>query len=91
MNIELRSGLNYREEIKALFDEYTKMLVDTNETFAEYLRLQRYDDEVEHLEHKYGEPDGKLYIAFIGDDPVGCIGLRNMGDGNCEKIGRAHV
>lgn len=53
MNIELRSGLNYREEIRALFDEYTKMLVDTNETFAEYLRLQKYDDEVEHLEHKY--------------------------------------
>ncbi|MBR2806808.1 MAG: GNAT family N-acetyltransferase [Oscillospiraceae bacterium] len=84
MNIELRSGLNYREEIRALFDEYTKMLVDTNETFAEYLRLQKYDDEVEHLEHKYGEPDGKLYIAFMDDDPVGCVGLRNMGDGNCE-------
>ena len=84
MNIELRSGLEYRDEIKTLFDEYTEMLVNTNETFAEYLKIQKYDDEVEHLDHKYGGPKGRLYIAFLEGKPAGCIGLRDMGDGNCE-------
>ena len=60
--IELVNGLEHREEIRALFTEYTDMLVETDPTFARYLVLQSYDDELQHLEVKYGPPRGRLWL-----------------------------
>lgn len=33
---------------------------------------------------KYARPDGRLYIAKVEDEAVGCIGLRKIDDENCE-------
>ena len=51
-------------DIGALFSEYTRMLVTEDPAFAAYLELQNYDEELRHLEGKYGLPDGRLYLAF---------------------------
>lgn len=36
-------------EIKELFSEYTNMLVKNDQNFKEYLSLQNYASEIEHL------------------------------------------
>ena len=73
-----------KEEIGELFREYTDMLVAGDPTFQQYLDIQNYDDELAHLEHKYGLPDGRLYIVRDGDTAVGCIGLRKIDGESCE-------
>ena len=84
MALEIKEGYEYKKEIKELFEEYTKMLIEGDSTFKEYLAVQNYDDEVEHLEDKYGLPKGRLYIAFYDGEVAGCIGLKRIDDDNCE-------
>ena len=63
MQLELLPGCEYPQAIGALFAEYTDMLVREDPAFASYLELQHYDQEVAHLEQKYGPPGGALYLA----------------------------
>ena len=84
MNTEIIDAYTYKEDIKALFNEYTQMLIDCNADFKNYLKLQNYDHETENLEEKYGHPYGRLYIAFVDENVAGCIALRKIDDDNCE-------
>lgn len=84
MDIEIYPAYSYKEEIAALFKAYTDMLVEAEPGFAEYLSIQNYGEEVKHLEHKYGAPDGRLYIVFCDGQPAGCIGLRKIDAERCE-------
>ena len=83
-DFEIIPAFSHKDEIKELFSEYTQMLVDNDPVFASYLDLQNYDDELENLEHKYGEPEGRLYIALNGGKAAGCIGLKRMDSDTCE-------
>lgn len=82
--MEIEYGYDYSEEIKKLFLEYTDVLVENDSNFAEYLEVQSYDSELQHLEHKYGLPYGRLYIAKVDNKTAGCIGLRKIDENNCE-------
>lgn len=84
MEIEIREGYDYREEILNLFTEYTTMLFSKQENFAEYLKIQNYDEEIKNLRKKYGHPYGRLYIVFCDEKPAGCIALRKLDDEKCE-------
>lgn len=84
MEWKIRDGVEYPEEIRELFKEYTQMLADNDPVVREYLSMQSYDDELAHLSKKYGRPEGRLYVAFDGDFPAGCIALRDMGENRCE-------
>ncbi len=84
MAIQILPAFEYKEQIAGLFREYTEMLVEGDPDFQQYLDLQNYDDEVAHLEHKYGPPEGRLYIALEDGEPAGCIGLRKIDAENCE-------
>lgn len=84
MNIEIVPAYNHPEEIKSLFSEYTDMLTEGDSSFKTYLDVQNYDDELEHLEEKYGQPKGRLYLAYCEGQPAGCIGLRKIDEKNCE-------
>lgn len=84
MSIELVEAYTYKEEIKALFNEYTQMLIEGESEFKNYLKLQNYDRETENLEEKYGPPYGRLYIAFFDGNVAGCIALRKLDNDNCE-------
>lgn len=81
---ELLYGYEYKEEIRALFTEYTNMLVENDSTFRQYLDIQNYDDEIEHLEHKYGLPDGRLYLLTVDGKAAGCGAIRKLDDDKCE-------
>lgn len=84
MNIEIVEAYAYKDQVKTLFQEYTDMLIECDKDFKEYLNKQNYDDEIAHLEEKYGLPYGRLYLAFCDNNPAGCIGLRKIDNENCE-------
>lgn len=78
MNVRIVPGYSHREEVRELFSEYTGMLIANEESFRDYLALQNYEEEVRHLEEKYGMPDGRLYLIYCDDKLAGCIGLRKI-------------
>ena len=84
MAVELKAAYSYQKEIGELFGEYTQMLVEGDPVFASYLDLQNYEDELRHLEHKYGPPLGRLYLALWDGEVAGCIGLKPWDAGRCE-------
>lgn len=84
MGLEIKLAYEDNDKIKNLFLEYTKMLVENDVSFAEYLELQNYDAELEHLTDKYGLPKGRLFIAMLDNKVAGCIGLRYINDDCCE-------
>jgi len=65
MELKIKLAYDDIENVKILFTEYTKLLVDTNSDFENYLSLQNYDAEIENIDIKYGSPNGKLYCAYL--------------------------
>ena len=84
MEWRMEDGVNCPETVRELFTEYTQMLADNDPVVRKYLSMQSYEDELAHLSKKYGRPKGRLYVAFDGKKPAGCIALRDMGEGRCE-------
>ena len=84
MNIEIVLAYAHTQEINTLFSEYTNMLIAKDSSFQNYLVLQHYDGELNHLEEKYGMPSGRLYLAYCNGQAAGCIGLKNIDEKNCE-------
>lgn len=84
MGIEISLAYHEGDKIKQLFTEYTKMLTDHDSSFSRYLVLQNYDEEIKHLEKKYGLPEGRLYLVRVDGEVAGCIALRKLDEENCE-------
>ena len=84
MNISIDLAYEQEEIVRKLFLEYTKMLIDNDKTFGEYLKLQSYDRELNNLKEKYGLPFGRLYLAYIDNEVAGCIALKRIDKNNCE-------
>ena len=85
MRFQIVPGYDRQKEILALFTEYTAMLKDADENFAYYLDIQHYEDELRDLRAKYGEPEGRLYLALAeGGAPAGCIALHRLDEEHCE-------
>lgn len=84
MGIKIVSAYNQSEAVSKLFTEYTDMLIENDSSFQKYLDIQNYSEEMEHLECKYGLPDGRLYLVYCDEELAGCIGLRKIDSQNCE-------
>ena len=84
MQIQILPGYSFPDEIRQLFTEYTTLLTEGDPQFREYLRIQNYDAEIAHLEDKYGQPDGRLYLALANGRSAGCIALRKLNATQCE-------
>ena len=56
--IEIVNGYTYIEDVKKLIEAYYKEL-DRN------LDFQNIDEELNHLQTKYQEPQGKLLVALM--------------------------
>ncbi len=84
MNIQIIPAYEHKEDIKLLFDEYTKILTAGDSKFIEYLSVQNYDEELNNLDVKYGTPFGRLYIMYCDGNLAGCIGLRKIDEVSCE-------
>lgn len=84
MGIKMVYAYNHTEEVSQLFTEYTDMLIENDSSFQKYLDIQNYSDEMEHLESKYGLPEGRLYLVYCDEELAGCIGLSKIDNQNCE-------
>ncbi len=84
MSVRLMLAYNFHQKVRSLFSEYTDMLMEGESSFGQYLAIQNYDDELEHLEKKYGLPEGRLYLAYSDGELAGCIGLKKVDAVNCE-------
>lgn len=84
MEIEIIPAYGSPQDVGELFSEYTDMLIEGDASFREYLAVQNYEEELKHLETKYGLPYGRLYLAYSDGKAAGCIGLRKIDDENCE-------
>lgn len=84
MKVEIAPAWDDLGEVELLFSEYTRMLAEEDGSIQGYLTLQGYEEELRHLEDKYGPPGGRLYLARCDGAPAGCVGLRKMDDRRCE-------
>lgn len=84
MNLKIVPAYAHPQEVETLFSEYTDMLIAGDSSFQKYLDIQHYDEEIKHLETKYGEPCGRLYLAYYDGELAGCVGLRKIDEQNCE-------
>ena len=62
---------------KELFQEYQAFL-------GEDLCFQSFDEELQQLDTMYGPPMGVLLLAKQGIEYIGCVALRDKGNGVCE-------
>jgi len=65
------------DEARSIFREYEQWL-------GMSLCFQSFEEELADLPGKYAPPEGRLYLARVGDQTVGCIGLRKIEHGICE-------
>jgi ribosomal protein S18 acetylase RimI-like enzyme len=65
------------ETVRALFREYAGSIgVD--------LCFQGFEKELAGLPGDYAPPSGRLYLAYVKEEPAGCVGLRKIDEGICE-------
>ena len=90
MSLELELAYGQKDKVAELFGEYTRMLVELDPKFQESLDEQNYDEELEHLEDKYGLPGGRLYLAWQDGELAGCVGMKRL-DERTGELKRLYV
>lgn len=89
-DLEIIPAYDHPEEVRALFSEYTDMLLAGEPAFQKYLDIQDYDAELQHLQEKYGGSGGRLYLAYDHGQLAGCIGLIKI-DAKIGELKRLYV
>ncbi|MBQ8075590.1 MAG: GNAT family N-acetyltransferase [Oscillospiraceae bacterium] len=90
MKVEFVSAMDRREELKPLFEEYARMLLETDPGFVASLEQQHYDVEIARLEEKYASPRGRIYLLYIDDALAGCVGMKES-DADHAELKRLYV
>lgn len=84
MTVQIVPGFDRADQVRELFTEYTKLIIDGDSSFLDYLAMQNYEEELLHLEKKYGPPGGRLYLAYCDQVLAGCVALRQLDEHRCE-------
>ncbi len=84
MTVQILPGFDRPHQVRELFSEYTKLIIDGDSGFREYLAIQNFDEELLQLQHKYGPPGGRLYLAYYDQQLAGCVALRQLDEESCE-------
>ena len=70
------SALENREALIPLYEEYAGLLLEAEPVFTRSLEQQNYDEEISHLEDKYGPPRGRIYLVYADGVLAGCVGMK---------------
>jgi len=77
--------------MQILAAHFTEHLPAIRELFVEYAKVievdlcfQSFDRELAELPGRYAPPGGQLLLALAATQAVGCVALREIGDGLCE-------
>jgi putative acetyltransferase len=74
--------------VKAIEPDQIEMASTLLREYADTVQFvecfQDFGTELTELPGEYGPPGGCLLLARDGDEPVGCVALRKIGDGVCE-------
>lgn len=84
MTVQIVPGFDKPEQVRELFSEYTKLIIDSDSRYRDFLVMQNYEDELLHPKKKYGPPHGRLYLAYCDQQLAGCIALRQLDESRCE-------
>ncbi|HWS28885.1 MAG TPA: GNAT family N-acetyltransferase [Clostridia bacterium] len=84
MEVLLELGYGKPQEVLRLFTEYTDDILVKGPEVKSCLQSQNYEEEAKHLQEKYGQPNGRLYLASYGTTAAGCVALRKLNDVCCE-------
>lgn len=84
MSYEMISAVELPARLAPLFDAYQQWLIQNDPDLQIVLNGQSYDDELEHLQEKYGAPEGAIYILTADGEDIGCIALRKIDEKTCE-------
>lgn len=85
MNVTFHPGYDLPDALRPLFLEYGALLGEKGgEAMRQCLAVQNYDEELQHLEEKYGRPQGRLYLVRCDGQDAGCIAIRYLEEGICE-------
>jgi putative acetyltransferase len=77
MIIELVTSEPLLRQVRDIFREYQSSLgID--------LCYENFEEELSNLPDKYAPPEGRLYLAFIGEQVAGCIALKPYQEHQCE-------
>jgi ribosomal protein S18 acetylase RimI-like enzyme len=71
MDIYIQNGY---ENIQAIME----LFVQCAQSLGFCLDFQNFDAELGDIEKKYRPPDGRLYLAMVDGEPVGCVALRKL-------------
>lgn len=88
MNIVL--AYDREKEISELVTEYTDTILQQGEDVKKCLSSQNLDEELKDMKNKYALPYGRMYIAIVNDEAVGCVALTKNDSEYCE-IKRLYV
>ena len=83
-SVSLIPAFDRKSELIPLYEEYGAMLLETDPVFARSLAQQKYDEEILHLEEKYGPPKGQIYLVFVDGELAGCVGMKPSDDSHAE-------
>ena len=84
MTVQIIPGFDRQDQVRELFSEYTKLIIDSDSRYRDFLVMQNYENELLHPEQKYSPPKGRLYLAYCDQQLAGCIALRQLDETRCE-------
>lgn len=77
-------GVADTESVRALFLAYA-------ESLGFSLCFQGFEDELDDLPGAYAPPAGELWLGWRDDTPLGCVGVRPLGDRPACEMKRLYV
>lgn len=73
-----------RALMRAFVQWHRERHLEDRELIERYFDAAEFQAELAGLPGKYAPPAGSLLVAYNNGDAVGCVALRNLGDGVCE-------
>ncbi|WP_028042194.1 GNAT family N-acetyltransferase [Candidatus Stoquefichus massiliensis] len=66
------------------FDEIKKLIISYVEELQRDLSFQNLNDELEHLDQKYTQKNGRILVAIVERQVVGCVAYHCHNEKRCE-------